>query len=97
MPQVKLAAVLKATGLNILRAMEFKNRMRRQEKREKWSNPSPNGHVGNVKEQFYDCRPMQESFPRDSTPATAGSCASRTKRSDSFCESIVSEEKMPAL
>jgi hypothetical protein len=35
MPQVRLAAVLKATGLNILRAMAFKNRLRRQEKRKK--------------------------------------------------------------
>jgi hypothetical protein len=52
MPQVKLAAVLKATGLNILRAMAFKNRIRRQEKSKKGSNPSPNGLVGNVKEQF---------------------------------------------
>lgn len=51
MPQVKLAAVLKATGLNILRAMAFKNRLRRQENRKKGSNPSPNGLVGDVKEQ----------------------------------------------
>lgn len=51
MPQVRLAAVLKATGLNILRAMAFKNRLRRQEKRKKRSNPSPNGLVGDVKEQ----------------------------------------------
>jgi hypothetical protein len=52
MPQVRLAAVLKATGLNILRAMAFKNRLRRQEKRKKGSNPSPNGLVGDVKEQI---------------------------------------------
>lgn len=52
MPQVRLAAVLKATGLNILRAMAFKNRLRRQEKRKKGANPSPNGLVGDVKEQF---------------------------------------------
>jgi hypothetical protein len=32
MPQVRLAAVLKVTRLNILRAMAFKNRLRRQEK-----------------------------------------------------------------
>ena len=51
MPQVRLAAVLKATGLNILRAMAFKNRLRRQEKRKKGSNPSPNGPIGDVKEQ----------------------------------------------
>src|SRR5208282_3559973 len=52
MPQVRLAAVLKATGLNILRAMAFKNRLRRQEKRKKWGNPSPNGLIGDVKEQI---------------------------------------------
>lgn len=52
MPQVRLAAVLKATGVNILRAMAFKNRLRRQEKREKGSNPSPNGPIGDVKEQI---------------------------------------------
>lgn len=52
MLQVKLAAVLKATGLNILRATTFKNRLRRQEKREKGSNPSPNGAIGDVKEQI---------------------------------------------
>jgi hypothetical protein len=52
MPQVRLAAVLKATGLNILRAMAFKNRLRRQEKRKKGSNPSPNGAIGDVKEHI---------------------------------------------
>jgi hypothetical protein len=52
MSQVRLAAVLKATGLNILRAMAFKNRLKRQEKKKKGSNPSPNGLVGDVKEQI---------------------------------------------
>lgn len=52
MPQVRLAAVLKATGLNILRAMAFKNRLRRQEKRKQGANHSPNGPIGDVKEQF---------------------------------------------
>ena len=33
MPQVRLAATLKATGLNILRSMAFKNRLKREEKR----------------------------------------------------------------
>jgi hypothetical protein len=32
--------------------MAFKNRLRRQEKRKKGSNPSPNGLVGDVKEQI---------------------------------------------
>jgi hypothetical protein len=52
MPQVKLAATLKATGLNILRAMAFKNRLQRPKKENKGSNPSPNGIVGVVKEQI---------------------------------------------
>lgn len=52
MPQVRLAAVLKATGLNILRSTTFKNRLRRQEKENKGSNPSPNGLVGVVKERI---------------------------------------------
>ena len=51
MPQVRLAAVLKATGLNILRATMFKNRLRRVEKRKMRSNHSPNGLVCVVKEQ----------------------------------------------
>lgn len=33
MPQVRLAATLKATGLNILRSAAFKNRLKREEKR----------------------------------------------------------------
>lgn len=52
MPQVKLAATLKATGLNILRATTFKNRLQRPKKENKGSNPSPNGIVGVVKEQI---------------------------------------------
>lgn len=52
MPQVRLAAVLKATGLNVLRAVAFKNRLRRAEKQKMRSNHSPNGLVGVVKERF---------------------------------------------
>jgi IS5 family transposase len=52
MPQVKLAATLKATGLNILRATTFKNRLQRPKKENKGSNPSLNGIVGVVKEQI---------------------------------------------
>ena len=52
MPQVRLAAVLKATGLNILRATAFKNRLQRQEKQKMGANPSPDGLIGAVKEQF---------------------------------------------
>lgn len=52
MPQIRLAAVLKATGLNILRATTFKNRLKRQEKEKMGANPSPEGLVGIVKEQI---------------------------------------------
>jgi hypothetical protein len=56
MPQVRLAAVLKATGVNILRATTFKNRLRREEKRKTRSNPSPNGLIDVVKEQILRLR-----------------------------------------
>jgi len=52
MPQVRLAAVLKATGLNILRATTFKNRLKRQEKRKVRPEPSKSRHFSAVKEQF---------------------------------------------
>jgi hypothetical protein len=50
MPQVRLAAVLKATGLNILRSVAFKNRLKRQEKAEMRSDVSENGLLGVIKE-----------------------------------------------
>jgi len=56
MPQVRLAAVLKATGLNILRATTFKNRLQRRKKEEMGANHTPNGPVGVVKEQFKQLR-----------------------------------------
>lgn len=62
MPQVRLAAVLKATGLNILRAMTFKNRLRREEKRKTRSNPSPNGLIGIVKERILRLRDYLEEL-----------------------------------
>jgi hypothetical protein len=52
MSQVRLAAVLKATGLNILRTMTFKNRLRRKEKRKARANHSQNGLVCVVKEHI---------------------------------------------
>jgi IS5 family transposase len=52
MPQVRLAAVLKATGLNILRATTFKNRLKRQEKRQRRSDPSENRLFNAIKEQL---------------------------------------------
>jgi IS5 family transposase len=56
MPQVRLAAVLKAAGLNILRATAFKNRLKREEKRKTKSNPSINGIICVVKEQVLRLR-----------------------------------------
>jgi IS5 family transposase len=52
MPQVRLASVLKATGLNILRSVAFKNRLKRPKKPNKGSNPSLNDLFGVVKEQI---------------------------------------------
>lgn len=62
MRQVGLAAVLKATGLNILRAMTFKNRLRMEEKRKAGSNPSPNSLIGVVKEQILRLRDYLEEL-----------------------------------
>ena len=52
MPQVKLAATLKATGLNILRSVAFKNRLKRQKTGKSKANPSQDGLYGVIKEQF---------------------------------------------
>jgi len=52
MPQVRMAAVLKATGLNILRATTFKNRRRREEKLKMRANHSPNDLIGVIKEHI---------------------------------------------
>lgn len=62
MPQVRLAAVLKATGLNILRATTFRNRLRREEKRKARSNPSLNSLIGVVKEQILRLRDYIEEL-----------------------------------
>ncbi|MCM2358247.1 MAG: transposase [Geobacteraceae bacterium] len=62
MPQVRLAAVLKATGLNVMRATTFKNRLRREEKRKARSNHSPNGLIGVVKEQILRLRDFLEEL-----------------------------------
>jgi hypothetical protein len=52
MPQVRVAAVLKATGLNIWRAVAFKNRLRRQKKVSEGGTPSPKDLFCAVKERF---------------------------------------------
>jgi hypothetical protein len=56
MPQVRLAAVLKATGLNILRATAFRNRLKRKEKQKTGANLPQNGLIEAVKEQFQRLR-----------------------------------------
>jgi hypothetical protein len=56
MPQVSLAANLKATGLNI--RSSIKNRVKRDEKRKEGKNPSLNRLFGVVREQvlrFWSC------------------------------------------
>ena len=53
MPQVRVAAILKATGLNILRATTFKNRLKKEERRKKGSNHTPGDLVVVVKERFF--------------------------------------------
>ncbi len=52
MPQVRMAGTLKATGLNILRSMAFKNRLKRQEKRQRRQDPSKSRLFSTVKEQL---------------------------------------------
>jgi hypothetical protein len=52
MRQVRLAAVLKATGLNILRATTFRNRLRGPKMENKGSNSPQAGLIEAVKEQF---------------------------------------------
>jgi len=52
MPQVRLAATLKATGLNILRSTTFKNCLRRQKTVKPETDPSQNGLLGVIKEHL---------------------------------------------
>jgi len=52
MPQVRLAATLKATGLNILRSTTFRNRLKRQKTAKKGANPSRDELLSVIKEQF---------------------------------------------
>lgn len=53
MPQVRLASVLKATGLNILRSVAFKKRLKRQEKKQMRPEPSKDRLFNAVKEQLH--------------------------------------------
>lgn len=52
MPQVRLSATLKATGLNVLRSVAFKNRLKRQEKRRRRLEPSENRLFNAIKERL---------------------------------------------
>ena len=52
MQQVRLAATLKATGLNILRAMTFKNRVTQQEKKQMRPEPSKSRLFYAIKERL---------------------------------------------
>jgi hypothetical protein len=52
MPQVRLAATLKATGLNILRSVAFKNRVKRHKKAGNGPKPSENDLLDVIKEQL---------------------------------------------
>ena len=52
MPQVRLAATLKATGLNIRRSVAFKNRVKRQKQAQSRPESSKNRLVDVVKEQL---------------------------------------------
>jgi Transposase DDE domain/Transposase domain (DUF772) len=67
MPQVRLAATLKATGLNILRSMAFKNRLKRQKKGKRGLNPSLDGLAGVIKDHILrlrSCfRELSRKFP----------------------------------
>jgi IS5 family transposase len=65
MPQVRLAATLKATGLNILRSVTFKNRLKRRKKENRGSNPSLCDLVGVIKEHVLQIRGyFRELFKR---------------------------------
>jgi len=52
MPQVRLAATLKITGLNVLRSATFRNRLRRQKTGKKRAKSSQAGLFGAIKEQL---------------------------------------------
>ncbi|MEI7935040.1 MAG: transposase, partial [Chlorobiaceae bacterium] len=52
MPQVRLSATLKATGLNILRSAAFKNRVKKQEKGQGRPEPSENRLFNAIKDRL---------------------------------------------
>ncbi len=70
MPQVRLAAVLKATGLNILRATAFRNRLKRRKIQKPGANPSQNGPFEDFKERFRPLRDYLRQFAETFCPVT---------------------------
>jgi hypothetical protein len=62
MPQVRLAVILKATGLNILRATAFRNRLKRKNKSKTGPIAARNGFIEAVKEQFRRSRDYLRPF-----------------------------------
>lgn len=74
MPRVRLAAVLKATGLNIIRAATFKNRQKNDKPRPTIPIDVPNWLAGIVKERLKHFlghpRQLWGSFFSENIPAT---------------------------
>jgi hypothetical protein len=71
MPQVRLAVILKATGLNILRATAFKNRLKRKEKSKTGAMAARNGFIEAVKEQFRRSRDYLRPFSQIFFPGSS--------------------------
>lgn len=70
MPQVRVAATLKATGLNILRAATFRNRLRGPKTGNEGANHPLRGLVGVVKEQYKRLRDYLRGFSEAGCPAS---------------------------
>lgn len=70
LPQVRVAAVLKAAGLNILRASAFRNGKRPYQRRKKSSSLSFIGAIGTVKEQIREIRNQIQQYFGAHSPMT---------------------------
>ena len=70
LPQVRVAAVLKAAGLNILRASAFRNGKRPYQRRKKSSSLSFIGAIGTVKEQIREIRTQIQQYFEAHSPMT---------------------------
>ena len=84
MPQVRLAATLKATGLNILRSMAFKNRLKRQKKGKRGQTLPQMALLELLKSIFYRCWAILENLMGDSSPINIESTTSCFKRRCEF-------------